>query len=173
MNIQVITDCTGTKFNAIQGVFNGYYKKPASIVEVCTIKPNMEVKTPLIRDLFLTSLQNRVGDLLSKDANRHNRYAASIQRGYFFESGGYHLGAIVGISYNSTFIHAYTSTVPIDDEVSQKKWENPELNIGTLLAEKFSKFKKGSSVFEFLTEGEDEMLWFQQPLRYCLKELLR
>ncbi len=172
MKITNITDCKGMKFNAIHGIFKGHYKMPNHTVETFTVD-SLEVKTPLVEALFLTSLNRRLQNIQSRNIAQDANYFSSIQRGYFFENGIYHFKAIVGITdYSGKMCHAYTSTVPIDKEVSEKKYEDPELNIGKLLAEKFPDFVFGNSVYEYLTK-EDEALWLQQPLRYCLKELLR
>lgn len=168
-----ITDCDGKKFTAIQQLFMGQFKKNIEVFETSEIETGLKIKTPLLNELFLTAIKARLEALQATQIGQEASYFSSIQRGYFFESGIYHLKAIVGIAHkNNGMSYAYTSTVPIDREVSEKKYYDPELNIGKLLAEKFPDFVFGSSVYEYLTK-EDEVLWLQQPLRHCLKELLR
>ncbi len=169
-NVRVITDCTGIKLYAIEGIFR---KNFTHISVQNRLSP--KIKTPLSkRDLIIT-VKDRLNSMVeeSVEFQKNNCFFATIQRGFDFDGMIWHLVAGVSLRFPSgQIVRAFTSTVPLDEDISQQKTEDEERNIKDLLFEKFPKWDKFSSMYELLT-GEDEAGWLQAPLRACMKSLLR
>jgi hypothetical protein len=173
----IYTDTSGVKRDAIEGVFKTNFKTVHTIDS-----ESLGGKTPLDLETLISETQNRL-DFLSKKIPMagKNDYCATIQRGFYSTENLWHLIARVGISHYAGITSSYpeatttsfTSSVPIPKKVSLLKTKNPNGNIKDFLEQVYPDFNKEKiSMFSYLT-GEDEKMWFQQPLRHCLKDSLR
>ncbi len=168
MSIKIITDCTGVKQEAIKGVFMGKFKpNPTEIV----LEKDSVFKTPMSEGDFHLTLQARL-NCLTLRSNTEYDFCVSIQKGYYRKDSLWHLTAIVGIvSSKEVTVTAKASSVPVPKKSSAAKTKSSFLNMSDILAEEFPRWNK-DSVFALLTDGEDEKMWLQQPLRHCLYQLL-
>lgn len=169
-SVRIITDCTGVKLYAIEGIF----RKNFTHISVQN-KLSPKIKTPLSQRDLIVAVKERLNCIVeeSVDYQKNNCFFATIQRGFEFDGMTWHL--IAGVSLRSPsgqIVRAFTSTVPLDEDISQLKTEDRERNIKDLLSEKFKEWNKSSSMYEFLTEEAEEN-WLQAPLRACMKNLLR
>lgn len=168
--MKVITDCTGIKQDAIKGVFMGKFN-PAPIE--MTLNKGISLKTPLNEDDFHEVISKRLGRLHLLNEEKYD-FSSSIQKGYYYKNGLWHLTAIVGIvSQNGNIVTAKASSVPVFKKSSDKKTEDRSRNFSDILSEDFPKWnKEKDSVYGLLTNGDDEKMWLQQPLRHCLYQSL-
>ncbi len=168
MSIKLITDCDGIKQDAIKGVFMGKFKP--NPIEIILNKESV-FKTPMSENDFHLTLQARL-NCLTLGSEENYDFCASIQKGYYYKNSLWHFNAIVGIiSSEEHLVTAKTSSVPLPRKSSDKKSHDRSLNMTDILSEEFPRWTKGS-VFFLLTDGEDEKMWLQQPLRHCLYQLL-
>lgn len=167
MKIEVITDCTGTKQQAINNVFSKRFNTEA--VEIILVKGEEGFPTPLSQDDFPLTIQKRF-QWMKFAHNNPDVFIATIQRGYYYSYGLWFLSASVGIArplFN--ILTAMTSSVPLPSECSKKKSLDLSKNMADILKEQYPEWdRKNVSVYELLT-GEDELPWLEQPLRHCLK----
>lgn len=166
----IYTDTSDIKRDAIEGVFKAKFK----IVHTINSE-SFGGKTPLNLDDLILDTKSRLL-LVSKKvllAGEYD-YHATIQRGFHFTGTLWHLMARVGISsYFGKMATAFTSSVPIPLTVSNTKTQDRERNLKDILKDNFPEWDQAiTSVFSLLTD-EDEKMWLQQPLRHCLKEVLR
>lgn len=167
----IYTDCSGIKRDAIEGVFKAKFK----IIKILNCE-SLGGKTPTSLDSLIISTKDRLKTISEKKVlmNSEGDYHATIQRGFYFTGTLWHLIARVGISrYPEKKAMAFTSSVPIPLKASKLKTQNPTGNIKDFLEQEYPDFNKEKiSMFAYLT-GEDEKMWFQQPLRFCLREIMR
>ncbi len=169
MSIQIITDCTGIKQDSIYGVF--YQKFKPDPIEIIFQK-GVGSKTPMDENSFSTIILDRISALGHGNKGKAN-FCASIQKGYYYKNTLWHFQGIVSILSNTgKLADAKTSSVPVFRKSSDKKQDNPLRNFSDIFAEDFPAWnKEKDSVFELLTR-EKEKDWLQQPLRYCLYQIL-
>jgi hypothetical protein len=168
--MKIITDCThGSKFDAIKGIFpftKGF--------EIITNEP-LDTRTPLsLLDLIDQTKKRLLGLETEAGFLKSLWYATTIQRGFHFTGTLWHMQARVGIiTSTKACAIGFTSSVPIPLESSKLKSEDETRNIRDLVKCEYPEWNSEKvSLFTFLTD-EDEVMWFQEPLRYCFKEIIR
>ncbi len=171
MQYVIYTDCEGDKQDAIKGVF----QQPFGLGSVTiNFLDSPGPKTPISLDELSRTTLHRLETLLKLvTGSVPNQYFATIQRGFFFENGLYHLIAKAAIlSPDYIMRSSFTTSIPINEKVSRRKSENKERNMKDLLKEYYPDWNRNTtSVYELLT-GEREKMWLQQALRNCLKSLM-
>jgi non-canonical (house-cleaning) NTP pyrophosphatase len=167
-NATIITDCDGVKLEAIRGVFIQNFKSQFFN------RASKSMPTPITIESLISTTETRI-QFIANSYSLENKFVffSTVQRGYFFDGNLWQLISMTAIHQESgKTLKGFTSSVPLPQKISDAKTENKAKNMGDLLREQFPKWKKETSVFNLLT-GEDEKMWLQQPLRHCLKELLR
>jgi len=166
MIIEIITDCTGTKQDAIRNVFSKRFSNDT--LEIALVKGE-GFQTPLTQDDFPLTVHKRF-QWMKKHHENPDVFVATIQKGYYYLNGLWFLTACVGVAYPLfSILTAMTSSVPVPPACSEKKSEDLSRNMSDILNEEHPDWdKKNGSVYTLLT-GEDEMAWLEQPLRHCLR----
>ncbi len=169
MEIQVVTDCTGIKQDAIKGVFQGKFENDFIDLKV---QKGISFTTPMTKDDFSLTARKRIQQL-RKNYENPAVYFATIQKGYYCENSIWYLSACVAISAPLLApLPLMASSVPILGKCSKEKELDLNKNMGDIISEVYTDWnKEKDSVYKLFT-GEDEKMWLQQPLRHCLYQLL-
>lgn len=167
--IRVITDCTDIKQEAIRGVFAATFHSLQ-----CIVVAKHELPTPLSFDGFCKTIKRRMELLMqSSDASGDSFYCATVQRGYIFDGSLWHLFAAVSIGSSRTHTaQCFASSVVLSNALSIQKNRDRQKSFKEILPTEFPNWNGSSSVYELLT-GEKERDWLQQPLRFCLRQILK
>lgn len=166
--IEIVTDCTGTKQNAINNVFSKRFD--TWVLEISVVKGG-NFQTPLTLEDFHLTASKRFQSIKSNYENP-DVFIATIQKGYYRLNGIWFLAACVGVANPLlNLLTAMTSTVPVGQSCSKKKSLDVSKNMSDILQEEYPDWDRvNESVYTLLT-GEDETAWLEQPLRHCLKTI--
>jgi hypothetical protein len=166
MAIEVVTDCTGIKHDAIR---NAFLKKYSSTGVEINVHKGESFQTPLTLDDFHLTARKRF-QWIKKTYENPDVFIATIQKGYYCLHGMWYLSACIGIAYPLlSLLTVMASSVPVGTRCSEEKSLNLSKNMSDILKEKHPEWDmKNESVYTLLT-GEDETAWLEQPLRHCLK----
>ncbi|QQR49917.1 hypothetical protein IPF86_02390 [Candidatus Nomurabacteria bacterium] len=166
MKINIVTDCTGNKQEVIRNIFSEIFKNEAIVI---SLKKGESFETPLTLEGFPLTVKKRF-QWIKKNIDNPDVYIATIQKGYYYSHGLWYLCACVGVAYPLMgLLTAMTSSVPVDQNCSEKKSLDLSKNMSDIIKEEHPDWdKENGSVYELFT-AENETLWLEQPLRHCLK----
>ncbi len=165
MTIEIVTDCTGIKQEAIRNVFSKRFSTDSLNVGLVKSKG---FETPLTQDSFPLTVQKRF-QCIKENIENPDVFIATIQKGYYCVNGVWFLTACVGVAYPLySMLTAMTSSVPLPSICAKKKSLHLSMNMSDILKEQYPEWdKENGSVYTLLT-NEEEAPWLEQPLRHCL-----